>query len=248
MPERMTNPAFARRTRHCLAQIGPTRFDVVGARFFNDDAGADGGNTPPTQENNNGGNEDLGFPLHTPTDQMTDAQKAAYWRHESKKHQKDAERWSKLGDFETVKKALDDAEKARQASLSEQEKAVENARKEGETTGFERARDQFAKPALTAILVARTKGSQEKEEDARARVKNAVEALNVTAFLDENGELDAEKVETFAQSLAPSGGNGSAGGGDPLAAALRRQGSAPQGHAGSVAAMEKDFYDRLKSK
>lgn len=35
--------SFARRTCDGLAQIGPTRFDVVGARFFNDDQGAAGG-------------------------------------------------------------------------------------------------------------------------------------------------------------------------------------------------------------
>lgn len=36
-------PAFARRTCDGLARIGATRFDVVGARFFNDDQGAAGG-------------------------------------------------------------------------------------------------------------------------------------------------------------------------------------------------------------
>ncbi|MGN8024702.1 hypothetical protein [Microbacterium sp. 22242] len=41
------NPtASARIGADGLAQIGPTRFDVVGARFFNDDGGAPGGPSP----------------------------------------------------------------------------------------------------------------------------------------------------------------------------------------------------------
>ncbi|PRB01760.1 hypothetical protein [Microbacterium sp. MYb64] len=41
-----TPTTYARLGADSLAQIGPTRFDVVGARFFNDDGGAPGGPAP----------------------------------------------------------------------------------------------------------------------------------------------------------------------------------------------------------
>lgn len=253
MPTCMNTPNPARRDRNGLALIGPTRFDVTGTRFFNDDAGPAGGTgTPPAQENNPGGNsggEDLGFPANTPTEQMTPEQQAAYWRNQSKTQQKRAERFAALGDFDTVKKALDDAEASRQAALTDQQKAVEAAQSAAKAAGYEEARDKFARPAVAAILLARTKRADEKDEDASARVKGVVDALNVTAFLDENGVLDAAKVESFAQSLAPTDSNGGSGQqGDPLADVLRRQSTTPIGSGGSVKAIEDEVYARLSTK
>jgi hypothetical protein len=250
----MKTPYPARRTKDGLAIIGPTWADVTGTRFFNDDQGAPGGTgTPPAQEQNPtgtpGGADDPGFPANTPVAQMTAEQQAAYWRDQSKKQQSLAEKFAKLGDFDTVKKALDDAEASRQSALTEQQKAVEAAEAAAKTAGYEEARDKFARPAVAAILLARTKRADEKDEDATARVKGVVDALNVAAFLDEHGVLDAAKVETFAQSLAPTDSNGGSGQhGDPLADVLRRQSPTPVGSGGSVKAIEDEVYARLSTK
>ena len=227
-----TNPGLARRGTDGLALIGPTRADVCGIRFFNDDGGADGG--PKS-----------GFPANTPVDQMTPEEKAAYWRAESKKHQKVAAKYEKLGDVDTVAQALEDAEKTRNESLTEQQKAVADATKAGETAGYEKARDLFAKPAISAILQTRVKRPGETDQEVQARVEGVIGALNVTAFLNEDGALDAAKVETFAQSLAPSDGDEQRPGNDPIADALRRQHQNPHGHGGSIASMEEEHFKRL---
>lgn len=248
MPKRMNTHTFARRNTDCLAQIGPTRFDVTGIRFFDGEHGASG-NPPQEPKPGEQGSGDAGFPANTPLTEMTPEQQAAYWKNESKKHQKTADKWSKLGDYEAVSQSLTDAEAARQSALTDQEKTVEDARKSGEQTGYSKARDSFAKPAVRAILVAQTRGHAESKEDAETRVDSILTALDVQAFIGDDGTLDAAKVETFAQSIAPKdGGAGSGGSGDPLADTLRRQTPTPQGQGGSIAALRAARAEQRASK
>lgn len=210
-----------------------------------------GGNgTPPAQDPPKPtlDGESFDFPLATPLSSMTPEQKAEYWRHEAKKKQSLLKPWERLGSIDDVNAKLTAADAAAAASLTDQEKAVNEARTAGESAGFEKARDSFAKPAVQAILVARTQRADETPEDAQARVKSVVDALNVAAFVNENGELDAAKVESFAQSLAPMDSNGGTNSGDPLADVLRRQAQIPPGSGGSVKSIEDEAYARLSTK
>lgn len=66
---------------------------------------------------------------------------------------------------------------------------------------------------LEEQIVALTKGVNESSEAAYARVRRALEFADVTKFEGENGDLDAGRIERFANALgggvsAPAGGSG----------------------------------------
>lgn len=202
--------------------------------------------------------EDLGFPKDTPVEQMEPEQKAAYWKHQSKVQQKkfeDAERaknaYEKFGTVEDLQGAADAAEQARLDALGDNEKAIEVARAAGKAEGAQEATQGSAKllgAAIKGMLIAHTKGAQESFEDASKRVSGAIEFADLTKFVGDNGDLDAEKVQTFAKSIGSTDSDGSTSGGFPLFDAMQRQGLPTPGSTGSVAAMEQQVYDRLKSK
>ena len=206
-----------------------------------------------------GGEGDLGFPKDTPTDQMTDAQKAAYWHNQSKVQQKAREEkeralsaYQRFGSVEELEAqaqaAADAAEAARVAALSEAEKAAEAARAEGRAAGEAAGAGRHLQSAVTGMLIAHTKGANESFEDATKRVAGAIQFADLTKFVGEDGNLDAEKVQTFAQSIGSAGGVSNENGGPGLLEVLSRQSTPTPGSPGSVAAMESAFYDRLKAK
>jgi hypothetical protein len=214
-------------------------------RFF-DGENPTGGTTPPLKPTLDG--ETFDFPVETKVADMTPEQRAEYWRHESKKQQKNLTPWLKFGSVDEVRTKLTAADDAAAAALSDADRALAQARTEAQTAGFEAARDKFAKPAVQAILVARTRGADETPEDAAARVNGVLEVIDVQKFIDADGNLDAAKVETFANTLAPRASNDGTPPGDLLGDVLSRQSKTPPGTGGSVAAMEQAFYDRLKPK
>lgn len=197
----------------------------------------------------------FGFPKDTKTDDMTDAEKAAYWRNESKKHQSEATakarelgRWSGLGEFDAVSGLVTNAEAQRQQSLTEHERAMQAARAEASQQAEAAARGKYLTPAIEGQVVALTRTPQESPEDALERVRGAMQFVDVTRFLDENGDLNAAQIQTFAQSIGPKDGNASGQNGDPLFGALGRMSVPPAGSSGSVGTYREQAYKRRSSK
>lgn len=235
---------------HSLGALSAPSWHRPWFRYFAPVEGEGGGG--------DGDGNDLGFPKDTPVDDMTPEQKAAYWHNQSKVQQRkfeEAERakkaYEKFGTVDELQSAADTAEQARIAALGDNEKAIEAARAEGKTEGAEEAKRDSAKllgAAITGMLIAHTKGAQESFEDASKRVSGAIEFADLTKFVGENGDLDAEKVQTFAKSIGSTDSDGNASGGFPLFDAMQRQNLPPAGSTGSVSAMEQQVYDRLTSK
>lgn len=193
--------------------------------------------------------ETFDFPLATPVANMTPEQAGEYWRHEAKKAHKSAAGYQKLGSVEDVKAKISAADAAAQAALSDQERAITTARTEAEGEGFAKAREKFARPAVEGLLVASTRGAGETIDAATARVRGALEFVDVQKFITDDGELDAKKVETFAQSLGSGAGNGGhQQGGDSLHQVLGAGGSTTEGAGGSVAAYEEAARKRFAPK
>lgn len=201
--------------------------------------------------------EDLGFPKDTPVDQMTDTQKVAYWQNQSKVQQKKfeesdraAKAYGKFGTIEELQSAADAAETARRAALDDNQRAIETARAEGKAEALAESGTKHLGTAVKGMLIALTKGMGETFEVAQSRVEGAIEFADLTKFIGEDGELDAAKVQTFAQSI------GSAGNGDNTQQDWRdrlrddHQNRIPPapGASGSVAAMEQAHYDAMKPK
>ncbi|GAA2577370.1 hypothetical protein [Microbacterium binotii] len=183
---------------------------------------------------------------------MTPEQEAAYWRDQSKTQQRKAEtaersltQWTALGDFDAVSGTVTKAAQAAIDALPAEQQAVATATAAGEAAGFARAQQTYVRPAVQAILVARTKAADESTDDANERIKAVLDVLDVTKFVGADGELDTAKVDAFAGSLAPKDSTGNGPQADPLGAFLHRQHTTPPGSGGSIADMEKQHYDRL---
>lgn len=228
---------------------------------FNDAGdGTGGGTTAPNPDEYLPGDAELsdddflakrGFPRGVKKDDMEAEQRERYWRYESKKQQHHAAalrrenaEWEKLGKRDDVKSALDAQEQARREGLDTSQKAIEDARTEGKAAGVAEARNKFLAPAIEGKVVALTKGADETPEAALERVQGALKFVDVTKFLDDNGDLDAESIQTFAQSIGQVGGNDDGQGGDPLHQSLGRETLPPPGSSGSVGQYRKQAYER----
>lgn len=167
-----------------------------------------------------------GFPSETPVAGMTPEQQAAYWRHESKKHQKAHE------GIDVAKLQADAAELAqlKASTASDTDKLIEDARREGENIGAEK----HLKTAVRAKFQLLT-GKTDEE------VATTFEHVDALSFTDDKGEIVAEKLKAFADTFGPKGGEQE----DPVAAALARQRQAAGGGATSIADKRKETRDRM---
>ena len=193
-----------------------------------------------------------GFPRGVKKDDMEPEQRESYWRYESKKQQHRADaairengEWEKLGKRDDLKTLIDSQEDARRKNLDDNQRAVEDARNEGRTAAQAEAQAKFLAPAIEGQVLGLTRTPGESVEHATARVKGALEFVDVTKFLNDDGNLDAEKVQTFAQSIAPKDGNDSDNNSDLLFQSLSREQLPAPGAAGSVAQYEQQVFDRL---
>lgn len=209
---------------------------------------APGAPTPPAEE-------DLGFPKDTPVDDMTPDQKAAYWKNQSKVQQRIAEdekkktkAYEKFGTPEALQSAADAVEQARLAALGDNERAIEEAKRTEYARGIAQGSSAHLATAVTALLIAHTKGASETFEAATSRVEAAIAFADLTKFVGENGALDAAKVQTFATSIGSADSGGAGSGSFQLHEAMQRQSTPAPGSTGSVAAMEQAAYDRLNPK
>ncbi|MCJ1709235.1 hypothetical protein [Microbacterium sp. VKM Ac-2923] len=198
-----------------------------------------------------------GFPRNTKTDDMTDAEQAAYWRAQSKKQQADAKakdtelaKWQGLGAFDAVSTTVTDAEAERQKNLTDQQRAQEEAAQReaaARAAGESQGASKHLKAAVEGQLLALTRRSDEEPADALARVRGALKFVDTAKFLNADGDLDIAEVEAFAASVAPTGPANSATG-DPLAGMLSRQVLPQPGAAGSVASHREAAYERAGGK
>lgn len=139
--------------------------------------------------------KEKGFPADKPISEMTDAQQAAYWKHQARKH----ETTSKArADYDTVKAERD---KIKAASQTEAEKAVEAAKAEASTSAKVEARNQYVPQLVAAKLEAALAGKMPAD-----KIAAQVDFLDHTKFLTDTGEVDTDKVKQYADGLVPAGG------------------------------------------
>lgn len=174
-----------------------------------------------------------GFPGGTPVDQMTEPQKAAYWRHESKKQQKINESHR---DYDELKAQAAELATIKAANATEQEKAVEQARREGENIGAERYLREAVKGRFQALT-----------GKTSAEVDTTFAHVDPKSFTDDKGEILADKLQTFAATFVTKAG-GSGDEPDPVRAALERQRGGGSGGAGSIAELQAQRREKLQPK
>lgn len=131
------------------------------------------------------------------TEDLGEAGKAALA--EERRRAKTAERTATAASRElaAVKAELD---KIRAASMSEQEKAVAEAKAEGAKTAAEEARRTFGGRLVDAELKAALAGRQLDDKQRTALLSR----LDRTQFLSDDGEVDVKAVTEWADDVAPA--------------------------------------------
>lgn len=197
------------------------------------DGGGDGGGSGSGGDGgagDDGGSADArGFPADTPVAEMTDAQQAAYWKHHARKHE---QRARERGDYDAIKAERDDL---RQRSMTETERAVEEAKEVGRAEG---RRESGSKMVETHIQAAVTAGRMSQEQ-----AEALLDGLDRTKYLTTDGDVDTDKVQTLLDRIAPAKGNG-AGGHPDLGQGRRAGGGKPSGKDAGREEARRRFGDR----
>lgn len=134
-----------------------------------------------------------GFPEATPVKDMTAEHQAAYWKHHARQHEAKAKA---RDDYDAIKAELDTL---KAATLTDAEKAVEEARTAARAEGERAATDKYA----AALVKAKIEGALAGKQFPADQIGGHVEFLDASKFLAANGEVDADKVQQYIDSIAP---------------------------------------------
>jgi len=130
---------------------------------------------------------ELGFPANTPLAEMDATQREAYWRFHAKKHEKTAK---SRADYDALKTEL---QSVKDQAKTDEERLIEDARREGEKTGSHR----FLKAAIRGEIRANAPHLPATDIDS------LVEIIAPEALLDSAGNIDAAKIQNIIESLVP---------------------------------------------
>jgi hypothetical protein len=134
---------------------------------------------------------DNGFPTGTPLAEMTSEQQMAYWRDKARKHE---ERVKSMSDYDQLRATADEYERLVEASKTDQERAIAEARRQGRTEAIGEVGGRLVEAYVRAAAAGRL------GEDT---VATLLEGLDRTKFLT-NGEVDTARVYAFVNTLAPA--------------------------------------------
>lgn len=131
-----------------------------------------------------------GFPVDTPIVEMTPDQQAAYWKHKARKWE---DRARDRDDYDDMKKEL---ETLRDQNRTDSEREVENARKEA-------AQEESARWAVK-VAEANLRGALQGRGFQGDELEDQLSYVDFSKFLDNNGELDSDKVNRYLDTVAPN--------------------------------------------
>lgn len=146
------------------------------------------GRWTPSQETP--GTDGYNFPADTPLEKMTDEQRAEYWRHKARKWEKVAD---KRADYDDKSAEL---EKLRREKLSEQERAVEEARDE---TRAEVAKE-YTKKIAQATITGALKSAGLTDDEIETKLKY----VDMSVFVGDNGDVDSKELDGYLAGAMPN--------------------------------------------
>lgn len=133
------------------------------------------------------------FPADTSVKDMTPEQQAAYWKHQSRKHEDRVKAYGNLTPEQALK-AAEDAEEARKSALSVTDRAIEEATERGRTEAAGKVASSVADAALRMAL--------------RGRVIDGALAFNRPSFV-KDGVADLDALEAWVdENSEPASGGG----------------------------------------
>lgn len=163
--------------------------DATGGPGGEGDLPAAGNNAVDAQGN------DLGFPKGTPVAEMSDKEQAAYWKHNSRRHE------SRFKDLvggrraEDIKKDLAELDEVRNQSMTDAERVLNERYEAGKAEGAAAERRQ----AATAIF----RGALEANGVTGDDLAELVENFNVAGYVGDS--VDTTKITNFAKRFRPAG-------------------------------------------
>jgi hypothetical protein len=145
-------------------------------------------------ETGNGSSTDTstgrGFPENTPVEDMTVEEQAAYWRHHARKHEDRLKKQPSPAELRQLREQAAELERLQEENASADEKALKAARKEGASAERTRLGQRLAAAELKAAAAGKVAGFEALVED-----------LNLSKFVGEDGEPDAEAITATVERL-----------------------------------------------
>jgi hypothetical protein len=164
-----------------------------------------------------------GYPSDTPVAEMTADQQAAYWKAQARKHEARVKQAPTPDELKVMREAMTELDELRSASMGELERAVASAKAEGATA----AAEEFRLKLVAAEFRYAAAGHLEPEE-----LTELIDPLDLRKFLDDNGDVDTEKVSAWVGIKLQDKGAA----GQPRRFPDLGQGTRPITHTPSVAA------------
>jgi hypothetical protein len=166
------------------------------------DAGAAGSGAAGQGSTGDTGQQEPDFPPNTPVAEMTDKQAAAYWKHQSRRHETTAKG---RADYDALKAKAAQYDALEQASKTEHERALDEAKKEAKAEGEAAAATALRPHLVRAEFKAAAAGrivDAEGRLDSK-RLDALLDPLDMSRFLTDAGEVDTAKVLAFIDTAAP---------------------------------------------
>lgn len=163
---------------------------------------------------------DKGFPEGTPLAEMSAEQQVAYWKDEARKHEDTVK---SLGNIDDLKARAAQFDALAEASKTEHERAIEEARSAGLAEGY-----ASSLPDLFAAKFEAAAAGRLTDE----RIAEMLPALNVDHFLNDEGVIDTAKVRSYVDGIAPATGNQQRGGPSPHGQGNRPSSATPSAASG----------------
>lgn len=143
-----------------------------------------------------------GFPDKTPWKEMKPEHQAAYWRHQSKRHETRA---NSVGDYDKVKTELDNLKAKHQ---TDDEKAAEEAKTQVEAAARADERAKLAPKLVAAEFKTVAAGHM-----PAGQLDALIAGAHAPNFLTADGEVDTDKVTEFLEPfMKDDDGDGDANG------------------------------------
>ncbi|MET0701707.1 MAG: hypothetical protein ABWY93_18810 [Mycobacterium sp.] len=139
------------------------------------------------------GLNDNGYPDHTPVQQMTAEQQAAYWRTYARRNES---RIKEMGDYQDLKGKAEAYQKLLDETATEQQKAVTAAEARGRQSALAEAGGQMVEAYVRAAATGRMSDEQ---------VSTLLQGLDRTRFVNpSSGQVDAQMISAYIGMLAPA--------------------------------------------
>ena len=181
---------------------------------------------------------DPGFPADTPVAEMTSEQQLAYWKHQSRKHERRAD---ERKDYDQLKAAADELAALKAASQTDAERALEQAREEARREGENLGAARYLTDAVKAKFQHLTGKSDEEVATAFAHV-------NAQSFTTDQGDIDGAAHTAFAATYGATAAPQTPPF-DPIRFAMEQQQQKPGATSGgSIAEMTRLRVDELQGK